>query len=284
MTYHQIYKKSVSMLEECGNPSADFEVRTLMECFFKIGRISFLSSGNQNANPTKENDFFSALKERISGYPLQYILRQWSFMDCEFSVGEGVLIPRDDTEVCVRECINIIQKSGKQKPIIIDLCSGNGAIAVSLAKKFPDSCIFALELSETAFGYLKENIKINGCTNNIISTNGDIFRCFEDFHDGFFDIIISNPPYIKTEELPYLQKEVTFEPKMALDGGADGLKFYRCIAENWFSKLKDGGSVVLEIGENQGNDVSDIFRKCGGKNINVINDIQNLERTVTVLK
>ena len=281
MTYGEIFKNAAEILSERGIESPEYDIRCMMQRCFGIGRSSFFQLKNEIADEQQKDVFFLSVKKRAQGYPLQYILGNWSFMDCELSVGEGVLIPRDDTEVCVRECITMIENAGIKSPVIIDLCSGSGAIAISVAKKLPGANVTALEFSEKAFGYLCRNIELNKL-GNVSPVNGDIYEYFKNYADGYFDVIISNPPYIRTDEIPTLQKEVLFEPEMALDGGSDGLDFYRCIADKWLSKLKKGGIMSLEIGENQGESVPDIFRSKGCGNITVVKDIQNLDRAVTL--
>lgn len=280
MTYRELFGTAVNLLEKAENDSPEYEVRELMKYYFGITRLSYAVLKNDKADAENAVRFLDAVKKRSEGYPLQYLLKSWTFMDCEFTVGEGVLIPRDDTEVCVRECMSRMEKSRMTAPVIIDLCSGSGAIAVSLAKKYPDAYIIAAELSEKAYGYLLENIEINSCAGIIHPVRADIAELYNEYEDGYFDVIISNPPYIKTDELPTLQKEVQFEPKIALDGGSDGLFFYRIIAEKWLSKLKKGGIISLEIGEQQGQDVSSLLKHQGLKETSIIYDISGLERTV----
>ena len=218
-----------------------------------------------------------AVKKRREGYPLQYIIGKWSFMGNDFIVGEGVLIPRDDTEVAVNECFSAVKNIRRAK--ILDLCSGSGIIAVTLAKLLPDAEITALELEDRAFGFLEKNIILNKA-DNVRALKGDIFRAFSCIEDKSFDAIISNPPYIKSGEISALQKEVGFEPVSALDGGEDGLDFYRCIAENWLSKLKNGGSITLEIGEEQAEDVTGLLSEKCISDIRTVKDIQGLDRVI----
>ena len=281
MKYSELFKKAVTELSAAGNEAPEYEARELMYHFLGTDRMFLIDRAEDNVPEEKEILFMDAVEKRKTGFPLQYILGSWSFMETELSVGEGVLIPRDDTEVCVRECITMIENAGIKSPVIIDLCSGSGAIAISVAKKLPGANVTALEFSEKAFGYLCRNIELNKL-GNVSPVNGDIYEYFKNYADGYFDVIISNPPYIRTDEIPTLQKEVLFEPEMALDGGSDGLDFYRCIADKWLSKLKKGGIMSLEIGEDQGESVPDIFRSKGCGNITVVKDIQNLDRAVTL--
>ena len=281
MTLSELYAFSRKVLSDAGNDSSSFDSMCLMRKFFNIDRQQLIVNGNLIPDSEKEKDFLTAVEKRAEGYPLQYIIGKWIFMDNEFYVGEGVLIPRDDTEVVVNTCIKALEKI--RKPVIIDLCSGSGAIAVTLAKLYPDSTVYAVELSEQAFSYLEKNIE-NNKVENIIKIKDDIFSCYGNFLDNTFDIIISNPPYIESNTISSLQTEVQNEPVMALDGGKDGLDFYRVIAEKWVSKLKSGGSIALEIGEEQAESVSELLENNGIFDIEVIKDIQNLDRAVFGIK
>lgn len=270
MTYQELYRYTKD------NASVS-EARCLFEELLGIDRISLVEKGGLQCSEDEKTLIERAVKKRSEGYPLQYIIGKWSFMGNDFIVGEGVLIPRDDTEVAVSECFNAVKNIKKAR--MIDLCSGSGIIAVTLAKLMPDAEITALELEDRAFGFLEKNIALNKAF-NVRAVKGDIFRSFSDFEDKSFDAIISNPPYIKTDEIAALQKEVGYEPVSALDGGEDGLDFYRCIAENWLSKLKNGGSITLETGEEQAEDVTRLLSEKGISGIRTVKDIQGLDRVI----
>lgn len=252
-----------------------YEAHIIMEDIFGYDRLSLSECGEKPFEETDRLD--DIIKKRLSGMPLQYIIGKWSFMDRDYFVGEGVLIPRDDTEVCVRECLALLKDI--HSPKIIDLCSGSGIIAVTLSKLIPGSAVTAVELSEKAFEFLSRNIALNGAK-NVTAVKGDIFMCYNDFEDGYFDVIISNPPYISTDEIRGLQKEVGFEPQSALDGGQDGLDFYRCIARNWVPKLKDGGIISLEIGETQASEVCALLENSEISDMRIKKDIQGLDRAI----
>lgn len=277
MTYAELISYSHRTLRCAGIDGEQYNTACLAEHFFGLDRVSLSLKRYDSPDPCSEKKFIDAVKKRSEGCPLQYILGMWTFMDCDFFVGEGVLIPRDDTEVCVRECIEPMRKIASPK--IIDLCSGSGIIAVTLARMFPSADIYALELSTEAFKYIRKNIEYNNIK-NIQTVNDDIFKYHNKFSDGYFDLIVSNPPYIKTDVIPKLQREISYEPIIALDGGADGLVFYRAIAENWLCKLKTGGCVSLEIGEEQGEDVSRLIKRKGISDVRIVKDIQGLDRVI----
>lgn len=217
---------------------------------------------------------------RLNGIPVQYILGHCKFMDIDLDVGPGVLIPRDDTEVLVRKTIDILKNSYNfsQKTLnIIDLCSGTGAIALSIKKVFASKAnVTALDFYEQPLKYLKSNILKNNLDVKVIQ--GSVFTYYKNFIDNQIDCIISNPPYIPTKQLKFLHPDVQYEPTVALDGGADGLDFYRVIAKKWINKIKQGGIVALEIGINQKEAVCKILKTAEIKDIYVYNDINNIPR------
>lgn len=224
----------------------------------------------------EENKVKDILFKRINGYPLQYILGKWTFMGRDFSLGEGVLIPRDDTEVVVLSVIPYLKQNNKAR--IIDLCSGSGIIAVTLKCMFPQCEVHALELSEKALPYLKRNIE--NLAPDVILHQGDLNLLCEQFKDNYFDLVISNPPYIESEIIPTLQTEVQKEPKMALDGGTDGLDFYRSITQKWSDKLKPGGMMAFELGEGQFDRVKAMMKEIGFENISEFKDLGNIQRAI----
>ena len=196
-------------------------------------------------------------------------------MGFPLSVGEGVLIPRDDTEVCTGLCLEHLK--GKPNAAAIDLCSGSGAIAIAL-EKLGHAAVTAVELSEQAFSFLTKNIHTNNC--RVKAVRGDVFSCHTQFPDNHFDLIVSNPPYIRQDELPSLQAEVQFEPSMALDGGADGYRFYTTILQNWSRKLKAGGALVFELGEGQAAQVGALMCEQGFADIRTEQDLGGCERAI----
>lgn len=228
--------------------------------------------------PEEESEKAIAMaRRRATGEPLQYILGSWSFMEREYKVGKGVLIPRDDTEVVVREALTIAKSI--PDPVIVDLCAGSGIIAVTLEKELDNATVYAVEKSEKAFSYLTENITLN--QTKVKAIHADLADCVIDFADGSLDMIVSNPPYIRRDELPTLQREVQYEPRLALDGGESGYDFYEMIISLWTKKLKKGGTIAFEIGEGQFNRIADLLSSAGYTDIHGTPDIQGITRAIT---
>lgn len=252
------------------------EARDIIQYVTGLSNQEQLLNYKKELSHSDEEKIKAILTKRTNGYPLQYILGKWSFMGRDFSVGEGVLIPRDDTEVVVLSVIPYLKQNKKAR--IIDLCSGSGIIAVTLKCMFPQSEVHALELSEKAFPYLKMNIE--SLAPDVILHKGDLNLLCNSFGDNYFDLVISNPPYIESEIIPTLQTEVQNEPKMALDGGTDGLDFYRSIIQKWSDKLKSGGMMAFELGEGQFDPVKTIMKENGFENISEFMDLGNIQRAI----
>mgnify|MGYP002601609048 FL=1 len=221
--------------------------------------------------------YFDLLNRRINGEPLQYILGEWEFMGLPFKVGRGVLIPRPETEILVEFAIDFLKK--KNAPVVFDLCSGSGCIAISVAKFCSDATVYAVEKSDIAFEYLEKNISLNG-VNNVKAVKGDIFD--KELLSGISpDLILSNPPYIRSNEIEGLQEEVKREPAMALDGGEDGYIFYRSLAKDWIHRIKKSGALACECGEDQTQYICDLFSESSAE-VKEYKDYSGLPRGVTV--
>lgn len=262
-------------LEGHGIEDSGFEAEQLLAAAMDSDQ-SFLRIGNPDVSPKLMEELQTMAERRVSGYPLQYILGEWEFFGLPFSVGEGVLIPRPDTEVLVETALKFI--NGRPNLKIIDLCSGSGCIAVALEKNTEECAVLALEKEDAAYQYLKENVHLNHSL--VIPLKGDVML---PFGDGY-DLIISNPPYITPEAMENLQREVTFEPDTALRGGDDGLFFYREIVKCWAPLLKCGGMLAVEIGFDQKDAVVDILKSGDLSQIKSIKDYGGNDRVVIGIK
>ena len=276
MTVGEAYRKTKDILTEAGFEAPAFEALCLTEKVFGFNRLALITKGEETVASKEKLAVLAELTEkRLNHEPLQYLLGKWSFMGIDLLVGEGVLVPRDDTEVVTSLCIDFL--SGKENPSVIDLCAGSGAISLAL-EKYANCKVTAVELSDKAFSYLTQNIKLNNSAVNAL--NGDIFECHKYIADNSLDLIVSNPPYIKTADIASLQKEVQHEPAMALDGGESGLDFYRRIVPLWKSKLKAGGALAFELGEGQYDEVSRILADNGFGGITESIDFGGIQRAI----
>lgn len=220
-------------------------------------------------------------KRRKTGEPLQYILGNWEFYGRKYFVGEGVLIPRPETELLCDIAIGHLKNTDGTA---VDLCSGSGCIAVTTALEANVGTV-GIEISGKAYGYFLKNIAENKAEKLVTAINGDIFDkdILGQFPDDSLSAVLSNPPYISSADMKTLQKEVTFEPELALFGGEDGLDFYRRLIPMWAGKLRSGGLFAVEIGEEQGQAVSDIFKKAG-LTPQVVTDYSGHNRIVSAVK
>ena len=220
-----------------------------------------------------KKDIEEIVSKRQQGTPLQYILGKWWFYKYEFLVCEGVLIPRQDTETLVEAALDFIKD--KKAPGVCDLCSGSGCIAISIALERADAEVTAVEKYRDAYGYLKKNVEYNKAQ-NVKAVQYDVL----DKPFGEYDLIVSNPPYIKNEDKKELAREVLNEPHTALFGGDDGLYFYKEITKKWKSTLKDGGILAFEVGINEDMAVAEILRQNGFTNIGFKSDLIGIQRVV----
>ena len=240
--------------------------------------------------------YFELIDRRSKGEPVQYIMGSQEFMGLEFIVNENVLIPRQDTETLVEDALEIINTGtlrGEDMDIrrkewdILDLCTGSGAIGVSLARIANKVNVTCSDISEGAIKVAKENAQKHGVAKSVKFEQGDLFKPFsKHFRKQKFDMIISNPPYIKSSVIPTLQKEVCeHEPLSALDGGESGLDFYERIVSGVGSHLRKSGVLLLEIGHDQGEAVSGLLSRNGEfTSIRVLKDLANRDRIVFAKK
>ncbi|MBQ1437856.1 MAG: peptide chain release factor N(5)-glutamine methyltransferase [Ruminococcus sp.] len=275
MTLREAYNRCRAGLAENGFDSPELEAMALVDKAVGCDRLRLISHGNDELSDSEAALVEELLQRRLAHVPLQYITGSWSFCGFEFSVGEGVLIPRDDTEVVVGLCLDFLRD--KPSARVVDLCAGSGAISVALSK-LGNAEVTAVELSEEAFKFLLKNIKINDA--QVTPLNDDIFTCHSRFADRSLDLIVSNPPYIKREELESLQEEVRFEPRLALDGGESGYDFYEAIIRDWSGKLRHGGALAFELGEGQAQRVSELMRQKGFSDIRIENDLGGIQRAI----
>ena len=275
MTVNEIYQSGLKLLENSNIENSKFEAQSLLQKAFSLDRVGFIMHKTDKADENCSHNFLKFIEKRILGEPLQYILGEWSFMGFDFKVGRGVLIPRDDTEVVVNLCIDFLENRTDKKTV--DLCSGSGAIAVAL-DKISGAKVTAGEIDETAFSYLETNVKENN--SSVKPVMADALEICETFADGELDLIVSNPPYIKSADIETLQKEVRLEPRLALDGGEDGCDFYREIVSRWSRKLKKGGALAFELGENQADAVKALMAEQGFSDFKISLDFGGVQRAI----
>lgn len=274
MTANESYRVLCRELEKISE-SPSFEAFELLAGCAGLSRTQVLT-GSSELSDEQIRTIDAALLRRLNGEPLQYILGEWTFYGRPFSVGEGVLIPRADTETLVEAALSLA--SVVEKPQIADLCAGSGCIAVTLARELSGASVDAFEKSEEAFSYLTRNIARHGA-----AVRPFLFDVCAS-SAGLYDMIVSNPPYLSDGDMAHLQREVSFEPSMALAGGADGLDFYRIITRRWKSNLKNGGALLYEVGAGQADSVSAILSENDFADICTWRDLCGIIRVVGGIK
>ncbi len=282
MNIKEAIQEATIILKDANIEEPKLKSRIIMEHVLDKTRQYLIVHEEENIDKEKENMFFEDVQKLKENIPLEYITNKKEFMKLNFYVDENVLIPRQDTEILVEEVIEIANKNkDKQKKEILDLCTGSGAISVSLAKYIKNCIVTATDISQSAINIAKKNARLNGIEilnelklneqnqnkkseneqnqSKIMFIKSDLFN--EINITKKYDIIVSNPPYIKTKIIEKLDKQVQKEPHIALDGGEDGLYFYKEIIKHAKKYLKDGGYLCLEIGFDQKRQVEELLKK-----------------------
>lgn len=271
MTYHEAIETGTKVLAAEGIADAKIDAWYLLQMACKIDRNFYYLHEEEDMTAEQQSTYEITLNKRVEHVPLQYIIGEQEFMGLKFKVNSNVLIPRQDTETLVEEALKVISSGMK----VLDLCTGSGCILISLAKNAAGIQCFGSDISKQALLVAKENAKLNEVEAEWIRS--DLFENI----DGTFDLIVSNPPYIATGEIPILMPEVRdFEPVEALDGKEDGLYFYRKIVEKSPEFFNPEGYLYMEIGCEQGKAVSDMMKQAGFTDVMVIKDLAGLDRVV----
>ncbi len=277
MTIQKAIDFAIEKLEKVGIDDAKIDAFLLLEAGIGIDKAKYYLDKEKEISKEEEKRFFDMIDRRVNHEPCQYIIGKTNFMGFDINVNKNVLIPRQDTESVVEETLKRIPSNAK----VLDMCTGSGCIAIALKKLKENIDVYAVDISTDALEVAKKNIDENNCDIKLIQS--DLFENIED--DLFFDVIVSNPPYVTDEEYEKLLPEVkNFEPKLALVAGKEGLDIYKRLILEAKKHLKDDGMVSLEIGCNQAKDVSDILEENGYHNIEVLKDLPGLDRNVIAYK
>jgi|SRR5208283_2879728 len=271
-------REIATLLSSNGVKDAAKESEILITEALKIDK-SALYSGDIEVSSRTSMQLDSLAIRRSRGEPLQYIIGHLEFYGLKINVGRGVLIPRPETEMLVDEAIKHLEHLNTQNSrfSLLDLCTGSGCIAVAIAKHFPRAIVCGIDKSEVAVHYASQNASEN-TSRNINFVIGDLYEPLGDIR---FDCIVSNPPYVKSRDIEKLQREIRdYEPIEALDGGDDGLEFYRKIFKGMPHHLKKGGLVFLEIGFGQSPHIETLARTAGIKTVGFLNDFAGIRRVM----
>ena len=274
MKLSELYGLFVDTLNKSGFAEAESDSRLIFEYIAGIDRVKLTLEGDRELEPGIEEKLKAALAKRLTHMPVQYITGYQNFMGLEFMVSKDVLIPRMDTEILVEEVLRL----GLSNVRVLDICTGSGCILLSILKYVYGSSGVGVDISDDALGVAKANSEALGIDATFIKS--DMFENIP--KDERFDIVVSNPPYIRSDVIGTLMSEVKdYEPLLALDGSEDGLKFYRIIADRAPEYLNNGGMLFLEIGYDQGAEVSALLSAAGFMDVEVIKDLSGLDRVVS---
>ena len=271
MTYREAIALGEKILSMAKIEDAKNDAWLLLSMACKIDHTYYYVHMDEDLTVEQTKEYESLVKKRAERIPLQYITGEQEFMGFTFHVNSSVLVPRQDTETLVEEAIKVIRPGMK----VLDMCTGSGCILISIMKNVPDIEGLGCDISKQALIVAKDNAKLNE-----VSANFERSDLFENVMETY-DVIVSNPPYIPTEEILTLMPEVSqFEPMQALDGREDGLYFYRKIVKECRNYLKPNGMILFEIGHDQGKAVSEMLTYAGFKEVSVVKDLAKNDRVV----
>lgn len=269
MTYREILCFGEKQLKEAGIADAENDAWLLLETACRIDKNFYYLHWEKQVPGEQELKYGLLVKKRAKRIPLQYITGEQEFMGLSFLVNSSVLIPRQDTEILVEEALKVITPGMR----VLDMCTGSGCVAISIAKYALGAKVTAADISREAISLAKENARNHQAA--VEFETGDMFKAVK----GQFDVMVSNPPYISSGVIGTLMPEVRdFEPRLALDGGEDGLKFYRILTSLGRAHLKPGGYLMMEIGYDQGQEVTSLLKRQGYGEIKVVKDLAGLDR------
>ena len=280
MNIRDALKRGCEVLEGAGSESPRLDAQVLLLAVLREERTVLVSHPERELASQEEQLYNQYISERALGKPVSYITGMKEFMGLEFAVNEAVLIPRPETELLVEEAVRVLNGKAMR---VLDLCTGSGAITVSIRHFVPQAEVTATDLSEEALKVARENAE-RLTAGGIRFLQGDLFEAFSNLQapgSELFNLIVSNPPYIPAKVIDGLMPDVKdFEPRLALDGGTDGLDIYRRLIPQAAEHLAPGGVLLLEIGFDQGETVPDLCRQAGLGNIAVLKDLAGLDRVV----
>ena len=278
-TYNDIYIDARKRLKEKSISAYALEARLIVACAAGKTRDGLLKDMNLYTSKEVEDKVMAMVKRRLEGEPVAYITGSWEFYGLPIIVTKDVLIPRVDTEVLAECAINAL-RGRKMDARVLDLCTGSGCLGCAIGKELPATHVVLGDISTAALGVAKSNVQLNRLNPRVNCIEMDALSA-PPMMLGTFDLMVCNPPYIPTADMEGLEKEVKdYEPSGALDGGEDGLMFYRSVIEKWRCVMRPGAMMLFEVGINQAEDVKTIMRKFGLKNVGSVKDTLEIDRVV----
>ncbi|MFU0824879.1 peptide chain release factor N(5)-glutamine methyltransferase [Clostridium sp.] len=282
MNINQALRKAYDILKSAGIDTYMLDAQLLLQKVLNKDKLFITINRDFEISLEEEKEYFDMVELRKNKMPVKYILGECEFMGLNFNVREGVLIPRPDTEILVEEVIERIKENDYRE--ICDVCCGSGAIGISIGRFVEDTRVYCCDISDIACQVTEENINKLGMQDRVKIFKSDLLD-EAIIKNRKFDAVVSNPPYIKEEVIPTLMDDVkNYEPHIALDGGKDGLDFYRKITEQSLQVLNKGGLLAFEIGYDQGEEVQAILRDRGFTDVKCIRDLAGLNRVITGIR
>lgn len=278
-TYNDLYIDLRRRLREAGVEADTLEAALLVAHAAGKNYAKLMADLRLYTSQEVEERAQALAQRRLAGEPAAYIIGSWSFCGLDLTVNESVLIPRSDTEVLVETALDLSGKSDSSLRIL-DLCTGSGCVGIALARFLPDSRVVLADVSPAALRVATENVRRCGLGTRALAVGADVLHSPSP-QLGSFDLIVCNPPYIPAREIPTLDASVReHEPHLALDGGEDGLRFYRAILGGWKSLLRQSGWLCFEVGETQAGEVEKLMRLAGLRSIGRAKDSAGYDRVV----
>ena len=280
-TYSEMYIALRNRLRDAGIEAAALEARLIAATAAGKSTEKLLRDMRYYATDEVERRAEEMVQRRLAGEPVAYITGVWEFRGLPMEVSRDVLIPRVDTEVLAETAIKYLKDTGRLDARVLDLCSGTGCIGCAIAAELPRVRVVLSDVSPEAMEISRRNVSRNGLDGRISFLPADVMK-LPPLMTGSFDLVVSNPPYIPTVEIMTLDPSVRdYEPVWALDGGEDGLDFYRAILKNWHGVIRQGGELMFEVGEEQAERVKDLMRMAGLREARSVLDTRGVERVVT---
>lgn len=277
-TYNTLYLDARHQLQRAGSDNPLLEAQELLCLAAGKDKTALIRDMSLYASDGVIQRFQDLLRRRLRGEPTAYLLGEWSFYGLELDITPDVLIPRDDTEILVQQAVARVQAKGEDCRVL-DLCTGSGCVGLAIAKECPTANVVLADISKEALLLSRQNTRRNGLTNRVISLEVDVLKPPPP-SVWDFDLLVCNPPYIPSGDIPSLAPSVQFEPKLALDGGEDGLDFYRSLTGSWLPALGLGGWLLVEVGIHQAEPVAELMRRAGLVHVSTYLDTAGIPRVV----
>ncbi|KAE9636301.1 MAG: release factor glutamine methyltransferase [Epulopiscium sp.] len=282
-TIEKVLAEGKALLKDAHIRTWALDGEILLSHVLSFSRVQLFTHSKDEISEEQEKVYKDLIYRRLKGTPTQYLTNEQEFMSLPFYVNNHVLIPRQDTEILVETALELIDR--KKEFQVLDVCTGSGCIGISIAYYAPLSRVIGIDISEPALNVAEHNAKLNQVNDRVHFIKSNLFKGVPEDLKGTIDMIVSNPPYIPTDEIKGLMKEVSeYEPTIALDGGKDGLDFYRFIVKDGKEYLKSGGILLFEIGYNQGDEVAWLLKSHGFNSVEIKKDLAGLNRVVFGIK